>query len=105
MLPPAPQASNQTHDNYRYLLLTGILLQQFLFMSFTTIFIIGGVVLLAILFLIARLAVRWAVRAAIVGIIVIALVGGGVFWWWTTRLAPKPPPKQRSAPTRRTPSN
>jgi hypothetical protein len=74
-------------------------------MSFTTIFIIGGVVLLAILFLIAKLAVRWAVRAAIVGIIVIALLGGGVFWWWTTRLAPKPPQKQRSAPTRRTPSN
>lgn len=73
-------------------------------MTFTTIFIIGGVVLLAILFLIARLAVRWAIRAALVGVIVIALLGGGVFWWWTTRLAPTPPPKQRAAPTRRTPS-
>lgn len=73
-------------------------------MSFTTIFIIGGIVLLAILILVARLAVRWALRAAIVSIIVIALLGGGVFWWWTTRLAPTPPPKQRNAPARRTPS-
>lgn len=71
-------------------------------MSFTTIFIIGGVVLLAILFLIARLAVRWAIRVAIVGIILIALLGGGGFWWWTNRLAPRPPQnKQRAAPTRR----
>jgi hypothetical protein len=72
-------------------------------MSFTTIFIIGGLALLAILFVIARLAIRWAVRATIVGVIVIALLGGGFFWWWTTRLAPVPPPKQRAAP-RRTPS-
>ena len=73
-------------------------------MSFTTIFIIGGIVLVPILFLVARLAVRWAIRAAIVTVIVIALLGGGVFWWWTTRLAPTPPQKQRNAPTRRTPS-
>ena len=71
-------------------------------MEFSTIFIIGGVVLLAILFLIARLAVRWAIRAAIVGIIIIAILGGGGFWWWTNRLAPTPPQnKQRAAPTRR----
>lgn len=74
-------------------------------MSFTTIFIIGGVVLLAILFLIARLAVRWAIRATIVGVIIVALLGGGGFWWWTNRLAPKPPPKQRPAPIRRTTPN
>ncbi|HWN11090.1 MAG TPA: hypothetical protein VNO50_17760 [Pyrinomonadaceae bacterium] len=73
-------------------------------MSFTTIFIIGGIVLLAILILVAKLAVRWAVRVAIVSVIVIALLGGGVFWWLTTRLAPTPPPKQRNAPARRTPS-
>ncbi len=73
-------------------------------MSFTTIFIIGGIVLLAILILVARLAVRWAARVAIVSVIVIALLGGGVFWWLTTRLAPTPPPKQRNAPARRTPS-
>lgn len=67
-------------------------------MSNTTIYIIGGVVLLVILFLIVKLAIRWAVRVAIVGVILIALLGTGGFWWWTNRLAPKP------APTRQPPS-
>jgi hypothetical protein len=74
-------------------------------MDFTTIFIIAGVVLLAILFLIARLAIKWAIRLTIVGIIIIALVGGGLFWWWTNRLAAKPPKQQRPAPTRRASSS
>ena len=70
-------------------------------MEFTTIFIIAGVVLLAILFLIARLAVRWMVRLALIAVILIFLIGGGGFWWWTTRLAPTPKPKPRPSPTRR----
>jgi hypothetical protein len=71
-------------------------------MDFTTVFIIGGVVLLAILVLVIRLAVRWAIRMTIVGVILVALVGGGLFWWWTSRLAAKPRQnKPRSAPTRR----
>ncbi len=74
-------------------------------MDFTTIFIIAGVVLLAILFLIARLAIRWAIRLTIVGVIIIALVGGGLFWWWTNRLAAKPLKQQRPAPTRRASSS
>ena len=43
-------------------------------MTFTTIFIIAGVVLLFIFFLIAKLAIRWAIRVAIVGVILIARV-------------------------------
>ena len=74
-------------------------------MDFTTIFVIAGVVLLAILFLIARLAIRWAIRLTIVGVIIIALVGGGLFWWWTNRLATKPPKQQRPAPARRASSH
>ncbi len=71
-------------------------------MDFTTVFIIGGVVLLAIFVLIARLAIRWTIRLTIVGVILMALVGGGLFWWWTSRLAAKTQPnKQRPAPTRR----
>jgi hypothetical protein len=70
-------------------------------MDFTTIFIIAGVVLLAIFFLIARLAVRWIVRLIIIGVILAFLVGGGGLWWWTTRLAPTPKPKPRPTPTRR----
>jgi predicted benzoate:H+ symporter BenE len=68
-------------------------------MSFTTIFLIAGVVLLLIFFLIVRLAIRWAIRVAIIGIVLIALLGGGGFWWWSSRLAPKQVPnRQRSAP-------
>jgi hypothetical protein len=70
-------------------------------MSLETIFVIGGVITLAILFLIARLAIRWMVRLLIIGIVLIALLAGGLLLWWTTRLAPLPPPR-KPAPTRRT---
>jgi len=70
-------------------------------MSTETIYIIGGIVLLAILVLIARLAVRWIIRITIVGLIIIALLGGGIFWWWTNRLSPKPQNRPRPTPTRR----
>jgi len=72
-------------------------------MTFTTIFIIAGVVLLAIFFLIAKLAIRWLIRLTIIGVIVIALLGAVGFWWWSNRLTSKPKPsRQSSAPTRRT---
>lgn len=72
-------------------------------MSFTTIFIIAGVVLLIVFFLIAKLAIRWAIRVAIVGVILVALLGAGGFWWWSNRLVAKPKPNPRpSAPTKRT---
>lgn len=71
-------------------------------MTSTTIFIIGGVVLLVIFVLIVKLAVRWVVRLTIVGVILIAIVGAGVFWWWSNQLAPKPrPSRQQAAPARR----
>jgi len=71
-------------------------------MSFTTIFLIGGAVLLVIFFLIARLAIRWAIRVAIVGVILVALFGAGGFWWWSNRLTAKPKPtRQPAAPSRR----
>lgn len=71
-------------------------------MSSTTIFIIGGAVILAIFFLIAKLAIRWAIRLTIVGVILIALLGAGGFWWWTNRLNAKPKPNRpQPAPTRR----
>ena len=75
-------------------------------MSLTTISIIAGIILLAIFFLIARLAIRWAVRLSIVGIILVALIGVGVFWWWGNRLAGPSPTSnhQRAAPAKRTPS-
>lgn len=71
-------------------------------MDFTTIFIIAGVVILAIFVLIARLAIRWALRLTIIGVILIAILGAGIFWWWSSSLTPTPVPKrQRSAPAKR----
>jgi hypothetical protein len=61
-------------------------------MSFTTISIIAGVVILAIFFLVAKLAIRWAIRVAIVGVIIVALLGAGGFWWWSSRLTAEPKP-------------
>jgi energy-coupling factor transporter transmembrane protein EcfT len=65
-------------------------------MDFTTIFIIAGVVIVAIFFLIARLAVRWILRVTIVAVILIAILGAGIFWWWSTSLTTKPQSKPRA---------
>ncbi|MGI8836604.1 MAG: hypothetical protein ACR2H4_08200 [Pyrinomonadaceae bacterium] len=75
-------------------------------MTPTTISIIAGAILLAIFFLIARLAIRWATRLSIIGIILIALIGIGVFWWWGNRLVSPSSPsnRQRPAPAKRSPS-
>lgn len=71
-------------------------------MTSTTIFIIAGAVLLVIFVLIAKLAIRWAIRLTIVGVILIAIIGAVVFWWWSNQLAPKPrPSRQQAAPARR----
>jgi len=74
-------------------------------MTFTTITIIAGAILLAIFFLIARLAIRWAARITIVGVILLALIGVGIFWWWGNRLAgPSSPSNQRPPAARRSPA-
>jgi apolipoprotein N-acyltransferase len=74
-------------------------------MSFTTIFIIAGVILLAIFFVIAKLAIRWAIRVAIVGVILVALLGAIGFWWWSSSLTTGPKPnRQPAAAGRRTPT-
>ena len=72
-------------------------------MDFTTIFIIAGVIILAIFYLIAKLALRWAVRLIIVVVILIAIAGAGGFWWWSDRLVSQPQTK-RPRPAKATPS-
>jgi nitrate reductase NapE component len=66
-------------------------------MSNTTILIIGGIVLVAVFLLIARLAVRLVVRLIIVGVILIALLGGAGFLWWANRLTATPPQNRQPA--------
>ena len=68
-------------------------------MDWTTIFIIAGVIMLAIFFLIARLAVRWTIRLTIVGVILIAIIGALGFWWWSSSLT-STPHTNRPAPRR-----
>jgi hypothetical protein len=70
-------------------------------MSFTTIFIITGVVLVLIFVLIAKLAIRWIIKVGVVGVILLALLGAGAFWWWSTELTKKPRFRQSSTPSRR----
>ena len=71
-------------------------------MTLTSIFIIAGIVLLLIFFLIAKLAIRWVLRVAIVGVILVAVIGAAAFWSWSNRLTTKPKPnRQSSAPTKR----
>ncbi len=70
-------------------------------MTFTTIFIIAGVVLLAIFILIAKLAVRWAIRLTIVGVILVALLGAIGFWTWSSRLTAKPKSNRPAASSKR----
>jgi NhaP-type Na+/H+ and K+/H+ antiporter len=64
------------------------------------IILIGGV--WVFLFL-AKRAVRWAVRLALLGIVVLALLVGGLAWWWYYGSgSPGAPVKEtRPAPTRR----
>jgi len=73
-------------------------------MTFTTIFLIAGVVLLAILSLIAKLAIRWALRLIIVGLILFAMAGAGIFWRWSSHLTTRPEPKQQRVAPRRSAS-
>lgn len=70
-------------------------------MSFTTISIIAGVVLLFIFILIAKLAIRWVIRVAIVAIVLVALLGAGGFWWWSNRLVDFQTPKRQPATPRK----
>ena len=71
-------------------------------MTFTTIFIIAGVILLAIFLVIAKLAIRWMIRVAIIGAIVLAVLGAVGFWAVSSRLTTKPKPsRQTAAPSKR----
>jgi hypothetical protein len=71
-------------------------------MSSTTVIIIASAILLAVCFVIAKLAIRWAVRLAMVGAILVALLGVAGFWWWSNYLADKPgPARPRASPSRR----
>jgi heme/copper-type cytochrome/quinol oxidase subunit 4 len=51
-----------------------------------TIAIVIGIIILIfavwVFLFMARRAVRWAIRLALLGIVVLALLVGGLAWWW-----------------------
>jgi len=60
--------------------------------------VVGGIALVLIFF-IARLAIRWAIRLVIIGLLIVAALGG-VAWWWLSRTT-QSDAKARATPTRR----
>jgi energy-coupling factor transporter transmembrane protein EcfT len=66
--------------------------------------VVGGIVLVLIFF-IARLAIRWAIRLVIIGLLLVAALGG-IGWWWLSRTTqsdtkPRTTPTRRATPERR----
>jgi ABC-type enterobactin transport system permease subunit len=66
--------------------------------------VVGGIALVLIFF-IARLAIRWAIRLIIIGLLIVAVLGG-VAWWWLSRTTqsdakPRATPTRRATPDRR----
>ena len=57
--------------------------------------IICGVTLVFLLFA-ARLALRWLVRAVLIGVLLLTAVGGTV-WWWLDQRPPQSENKPRLA--------
>lgn len=70
-------------------------------MNSTTVIIIASSILLAVAFVIAKMAIRWAVRLAMIGAILVAVLGVAGFWWWTNNLADKPHSRPSPSPNRR----
>jgi len=75
-------------------------------MNFGVNSIIIGFVVLALVCFVARLAFRWTIRLALVGLMFIILLGGGMFWWWIrSSTSQQRQNKPRPAPTRRASSH
>jgi heme/copper-type cytochrome/quinol oxidase subunit 4 len=68
--------------------------------------IIGIIILVgavSVFLFMAKRAVRWAIRLALLGIVVLALLVGGLAWWWYygSGSASAPLKETRPAATRR----
>jgi len=65
--------------------------------------ILGGITFVFLL-VIARIALRWAFRVAVVVCLLLLVALGGAAWWWSKPGA-RPEPKPRPAVTRRAASD
>jgi len=71
-------------------------------MGNSLIYAIAAGVALVLIFIVVRVALRWAVRLAIMGLLLVALLGG--LAWWLNRPS-QSETSPRSTPTRRTTSD
>ena len=74
-------------------------------MDSTLVYAVVGGIALVLIFFIARLAIRWAIRLIIIGLLIVAALGG-VAWWWLSRTTqsdaqPRTTPTRRATPDRR----
>ena len=51
-------------------------------MDFPIIAAVLGVLSIGVLFLLARRALRFVVRLALLGVLILFLLTGGLAWWW-----------------------
>jgi hypothetical protein len=51
-------------------------------MEFPVIIAVSAILIIGVLFLVARRALRLVVRLAIVGMLVLVLLAIGLAWWW-----------------------
>ena len=67
-------------------------------MDSTLAYSIAGGIALVFLFFLAKFALRWAIRLAVIAIILAALAGAA--WVWLNSSSSSPDKKPRSTPTR-----
>ena len=72
-------------------------------MGNSLIYAIAAGVALVLIFVVVRVALRWAVRLALMGLLLLVLLGG-LAWWWLNRPS-QSETSPRSTPTRRTTSD
>jgi uncharacterized membrane protein YqjE len=72
-------------------------------METSIVYAVVGVIALVLIFFVVRLAIRWAIRLVIVGVLLVAALGG-VAWWWLSRTT-QSDPKPHATPTRRATSD
>ncbi len=72
-------------------------------MEISLVYAVVGGIALVLIFFIARLAIRWAIRLIIIGLLLVAALGG-VAWWWLSRTT-QSDAKPRTTPTRRATSD
>ena len=67
------------------------------------VYAVAGGIALVLLFFVARLAIRWAIRLTIIGLLLVMALAG-VAWWWFSQPASERENRMRNTPTRRAPS-